>query len=142
MTWQERTRLRMKELKLAHGELAKHLNVKSPRLSQWLNGNRDPGIIYFAAIVTALDTSADWLLFGTENQMNWLDELDERQRKEIEFARMYAQQFGHGTDGHTRLLLLAKMADLLDAGYGKLVAVKPPPLSGEPVAPRKPAAFT
>ncbi len=46
--------------------------------------------------------------------MEWQKELDERQRKEIALARIYAKDFSHGTDGHNRLLLLAKLADMLD----------------------------
>ena len=34
---------------------------------------------------------------------------------EVELARVYANKFGHGTDGHNRLLIIAKMADFLDA---------------------------
>lgn len=45
----------------------------------------------------------------------WMDGMDERQRQEIAFARVYANQFGHGTDGHHRLLLIAKLAGMLDA---------------------------
>lgn len=45
----------------------------------------------------------------------WMDDLDERQRKEIRFARLYAEQFGHGTDGHNRLLLIARLSDKLTA---------------------------
>lgn len=48
----------------------------------------------------------------------WRDQLDERQRKEVEFASLYAKDFGHGTDGHNRLLLIAKLATLLDEGPG------------------------
>lgn len=44
----------------------------------------------------------------------WYAELDERQLAEVEFAKLYASQFEHGTDGHNRLLLIAKMAELLD----------------------------
>jgi hypothetical protein len=34
--------------------------------------------------------------------------------KEIEFAKLYAAKFNHGTDGHGRLNLIAKLAELLD----------------------------
>lgn len=44
----------------------------------------------------------------------WLKLLDERQRKEVEFAAIYAKQFAHGTDGHNRLLLISRLADLVD----------------------------
>lgn len=46
--------------------------------------------------------------------MNWLNNFDERQQKEIEFCRLYAQDFGHGTDGHNAKLIIARMATLLD----------------------------
>jgi hypothetical protein len=45
--------------------------------------------------------------------MNWLKLFDERQQKEIEFSQFYAQQFGHGTDGHNSKLIVARMAELL-----------------------------
>jgi len=45
---------------------------------------------------------------------NMLVQLDERQRKEVSFARDYALNFKHGTAGHTRLLLIAKLADMID----------------------------
>lgn len=44
----------------------------------------------------------------------WQSALDERQKKEVKFATMYATDYVHGTDGHTRLLLVAKLAKLLD----------------------------
>jgi hypothetical protein len=46
--------------------------------------------------------------------MNWRAELDEQQRKEVLFAQDYAASYAHGTDGHSRLMLIAKMAELLD----------------------------
>ena len=33
----------------------------------------------------------------------------ERERKEIQFALLYAHEFDHGTDGHHRLKLIAKL---------------------------------
>lgn len=33
---------------------------------------------------------------------------------ELDFARLYAANFNHGTDGHSRLILIAKLAELLD----------------------------
>lgn len=44
----------------------------------------------------------------------WTDELDSRQQKELDFARTYATKYAHGTDGHSRLMLIARLADLLD----------------------------
>jgi hypothetical protein len=72
----------------------------------------------------------------------WMKELDDRQRKEVEFARLYAGQFGHGTDGHNRLLLIAKLATLLDDGYGELVAIRALEWTPEMGKPKKPPLIT
>jgi hypothetical protein len=45
---------------------------------------------------------------------DWQAGLDERQRKEIELARVYTRDFNHGTDGHSRLTLIANLAETLD----------------------------
>ena len=42
---------------------------------------------------------------------------DERQIKEINFDRIYAEGFHHGTDGHNMRMIIAKMAELLDLHY-------------------------
>jgi len=44
----------------------------------------------------------------------WQKNFDDRQRREIELARLYARDFHHGTIGHNALMIIAKMADLLD----------------------------
>lgn len=44
----------------------------------------------------------------------WEKQLDDRQRAEIAFAKMYAKNFAHGTDGHHRLTIIARLAELLD----------------------------
>jgi hypothetical protein len=44
----------------------------------------------------------------------WQKSFDDRQRREIELARLYAKDFHHGTTGHNALMIIAKMADLLD----------------------------
>lgn len=45
----------------------------------------------------------------------WQAGFDARQDDEIAFAKMYAQHFHHGTDGHNRLLLIDQMANVLDS---------------------------
>lgn len=47
-------------------------------------------------------------------ERDWLKGFDERQRKEIEFSKLYAETFHHGTDGHNSKMIIAKMAALLD----------------------------
>jgi hypothetical protein len=43
----------------------------------------------------------------------WFGHFDERQQKQIRFARLYAQDFAHGADGHNNMLIIAKMSELL-----------------------------
>lgn len=38
----------------------------------------------------------------------------ERDVKEIGFARLYVRDFAHGTDGHNRLLIISRLADVLE----------------------------
>jgi hypothetical protein len=52
-----------------------------------------------------------------ESQMkskSWKDNFDERQLKEIEFCRIYAKEFSHGTDGHNAKLIIARFAKMMD----------------------------
>lgn len=51
---------------------------------------------------------------------SWIDQLTERERKEVQFALLYAGQFNHGTDGHSRLVLIDKLARLLDEAEKKV----------------------
>lgn len=41
----------------------------------------------------------------------------ERELKEIFFALTYANGFAHGTDGHNRLMLIAKLAECVGDEY-------------------------
>jgi hypothetical protein len=47
--------------------------------------------------------------------MNWHKHFDKRQLSEIEFSRVYATDFQHGTDGHNAKLIIAQQAALLSA---------------------------
>lgn len=40
----------------------------------------------------------------------WMSELTDREQKEVEFCLLYSDAFNHGTDGHTRLNIVAKLA--------------------------------
>jgi hypothetical protein len=58
---------------------------------------------------------------------NWRTLLfDERQQKEIAFAELYERDFHHGTTGHNQLLLIARLALLLDVSIGARELPKPP----------------
>jgi hypothetical protein len=50
---------------------------------------------------------------GGEN-LDWREIFDDRQQKEIALAEIYARDFAHGTTGHNALLVIAKMAAMLD----------------------------
>jgi hypothetical protein len=50
----------------------------------------------------------------------WDNLLDERQSKEVLFAAEYTHNFGHGTDGHIRLLLISRLVDILNTYYEQL----------------------
>ena len=66
--------------------------------------------------------------------MTWTDTLDDDQRKEIAFARMYAKEFGHRTTCRRQLLLLAALAELLDQLSGALqLARLRTPVRGTPL---------
>lgn len=43
------------------------------------------------------------------NGFDWMEQFDERQRKEMRFACTYAADYAHGTDGHNRLLIIDKL---------------------------------
>ena len=49
-----------------------------------------------------------------EDLPEWLRDFTDRERDEIKFAQVYAVTFAHGTDGHSRLILIAKLADKLN----------------------------
>ena len=48
------------------------------------------------------------------NLNNWLDEFDAREQKSIDHARLYAALYAHGDPGHLHLMIIAKLAALLD----------------------------
>lgn len=72
---------------------------------------------------------------------HWMNALDERQQKELLLARLYAKDFAHGTDGHHRLLLIAKLAQMLDDGFGRVVAQQVPDDFTPPSKVNKPAGL-
>lgn len=45
----------------------------------------------------------------------WWDGLTEREQKEIVLAERYVRDFNHGTAGHNRPVLIAKLAGILDS---------------------------
>lgn len=58
---------------------------------------------------------------------DWRETLiDDRQRKETAFAELYATEFNHGTTGHNQLMLIARLAELLDVATGTKELPPPP----------------
>lgn len=53
----------------------------------------------------------------TEGEETWKSVygLSLREIKEIEFAKMYVEKFEHGTDGHSRLMLIDHMNSVLES---------------------------
>lgn len=48
---------------------------------------------------------------------DWRFSFDERQRKQIAFSVVYDNSFGHGADGHNSMMIIARMASLLDEAF-------------------------
>lgn len=59
--------------------------------------------------------------------MNWLNNFDERQRKQIEWSILYTKGFAHGDDGHNAKVIIAKMADMLSKIHHALVPINDNP---------------
>lgn len=45
----------------------------------------------------------------------WKAAFTERELKEITFARVYAEHYNHGTDGHNAKIIIAKLVAILEA---------------------------
>lgn len=51
----------------------------------------------------------------------WIKDFDERQQKEIAFCLIYdTGQYRHGTQGHNDMVIIARMARLLDTYQAEL----------------------
>jgi hypothetical protein len=55
---------------------------------------------------------------------HWKDDLQERNRKEVELAQMYENRFNHGTSGHLAYTTMAIMAKLLDHAWGEVISLR------------------
>lgn len=42
-----------------------------------------------------------------------MSQLSDREQREVELANVYATVFAHGTDGHSRLMLIAKLSHII-----------------------------
>lgn len=50
-----------------------------------------------------------------DGHIDWRKLLDDRQHLEVDWALLYDRDFHHGTTGHNQLLVIAKLAHMLDA---------------------------
>lgn len=55
--------------------------------------------------------------------MDW-SFLNSREQSELKFAQVYVDHFEHGTDGHSRLVLIAKLARQLEQMAGEIERLK------------------
>ena len=53
----------------------------------------------------------DWNIFEVGP---WFEQLDERQKKEVQLSLTYHEIFNHGTPNHNHYILIAKLAELLN----------------------------
>ncbi len=63
----------------------------------------------------------------TTRKVFWEGELDERQQAHIQFCRVYAQHYHHGAPGHLDMMLIAELAQRLDAALLELADLKAKP---------------
>lgn len=61
----------------------------------------------------------DYLNAQKGDSTPWLYAFSEREQNEINFAKLYARDFKHGTDGHNAKVIIAAMAHLLDVNEAK-----------------------
>ena len=78
---------------------------------------------------------------GPDELTNWRKWLTTREINEVAMAQIYVNDFSHGTTGHNRIVLIAKLAALLDAHEGiendTVAFIQPPdldPAVGDPPA--------
>lgn len=69
--------------------------------------------------------------YTVEKTEHWSTEFDERSRRMINNCIFYADNDPAGLPGHQLMLIVAKMADMLNVAQGKLMAheTKPPATS-------------
>lgn len=123
MEWNTAFGLRIRNLRkragLTQEQVAAELNVARPTITAIEKGERKVSAEELAILASLYECSVnDLYQEGTQGTSTmWLSEFNDRERKEIAFAETYAEHYGHGTDGHIRLMVIAKMAKLLGANH-------------------------
>jgi len=67
-TWQTRVIARLNDLEMTKSGLARAVEMSPSRLGNYLKGTREPGLVDFGRIASALGVTSDWLLFGGVNR--------------------------------------------------------------------------
>lgn len=65
--WNERIRARLEELRVSQWGLADTLNVSQSRISNYINGTREPDYEMLSKIFNELGLSANWVLLGEQD---------------------------------------------------------------------------
>jgi transcriptional regulator with XRE-family HTH domain len=73
-TWFERLRARRKELGLSQADLYRSVGVSNATVSDWESGKMKPRGDNLMKLCNALDTTADWLLYGKARKAEKLDQ--------------------------------------------------------------------
>lgn len=68
-----------------------------------------------ALTASALTTEGGLTVGAAEKRdYKYQELLNEREFKELCFAKVYSEKFAHGTTGHNQLMLIAHLADILE----------------------------
>lgn len=98
----------------AYGSVTDHKNYQGLPTPEWIDlPDRIKEAWAAAAHCVASLIKSDYA--NAQAKTGWRYAFDERQLKEIEFCRVYADSYAHGTDGHNAKLIIATLARLLDA---------------------------
>lgn len=68
--WYIRVRERLAEIGITHSAFARSIRMSQSRFSNYMQGAREPALLEFMLIVSALGVSADWVLFGGNRPTN------------------------------------------------------------------------
>lgn len=98
----------------AYSKAANGLTYDGKPIPKWNDLGEKVKECWLAA-AHAVGTKADPnFLTAQSPEPHWHNKFTERERQEIAFAQVYTDQFAHGTTGHNALIIIAKLARLLD----------------------------
>lgn len=96
----------------AYGQVTDFKNYQGLPMPEWADLTAIIRAAWEAAAQRIIDAT---IVVHAHQDENWfMGEFDERQKSQINFSRLYAADYHHGADGHNNMMIIAKMADLLD----------------------------